>query len=792
LRNRNFNPNLRYLNFSGNKRLKIKPEMTSHRYGSTREPSDQKLLADFSKLTQLRVLGLMDVTTTFMENVPDDNEERRVRTSLSTVNKMAYGIADNLGKQMGKHMPLTMLDLVQPEFRDHKNEAVFAMFGRSQCIGSNRISKFLHDNFVPVLSKALDELDVQRGETIPDALRRAFLHLNKALHDDLFDTGFSKRKMSQGSDGTAYGSTRHTAIADARSGASGVVLYLAGKNMYIANAGDALAVVSRRGAATPLSRKHDPFDRQETARIRAAEGWVSPKGCVNDEVDVSRSFGYYHLFPVINARPEICTWELSDLDEFVVIGNRGLWDYVDYQTAVDIARSERTDPMIAAQKLRDFAISYGAEGSTMIMVISVGDLFASIPRRPTSESLVDVRRARKKDDITIRQITRLNEEVPPPVGHVALVFTDIRNSTHLWEANAGMPTAMRLHNNLLRRQLRFCGGYEVKTEGDAFMCSFPTALSAVWWCMIVQSELLKEPWPLEILECEDGKEVHDAHDGLIARGLSVRMGVHCGQPLCEPDPITKRMDYFGPMVNRSARISGRAAGGQIMVSADIIREINAKIFESDAETEYSEAQPPEAILAIKSLGISIVSVGEVKLKGLEVPENLSIVYPSHLAGRKDLDEADSVPSASGSRVQFSVDQIRELAMLCVRLETLTTGRIFRPLSERKRSAPREGAKNMRPPPIQIDDLQEEEQESIYVYGDANLLFPTLSETASDADLMMVLESLSIRIMNVVPALCLKAAPDADSGGGEAIMDALAKRGPLDDQTLARVLAVLGC
>ncbi|KAJ8583192.1 hypothetical protein M405DRAFT_692102, partial [Rhizopogon salebrosus TDB-379] len=59
-------------------------------------------------------------------------------------------------------------------------------------------------------------------------------------------------------------------------------------------------------------------------------------------------------------------------------------------------------------------------------------------------------------------------------------FTDIRNSTQLWEANAGMPTAMRLHNNLLRRYLRYCGVYVVKTEGDAFMCSFPTTLAAMW------------------------------------------------------------------------------------------------------------------------------------------------------------------------------------------------------------------------------------------------------------------------------------------------------------------------
>ena len=159
----------------------------------------------------------------------------------------------------------------------------------------------------------------------------------------------------------------------------------------------------------------------------------------------------------------------------------------------------------------------------------------------------------------------LFEKVSPPTGQVTIVFTDIRNSTHLSEANPGMATAMRLHNSLLRRQLRFCGGYEVKTEGDA----------AVWWCLSVQRQLLEESWPLEILECEDGKSIYDSDEHLIARGLSVRMGIHSGMPLCETDPITHRMDYFGPMVNRSARIKGCALGGQIMCSSDIILEINA-------------------------------------------------------------------------------------------------------------------------------------------------------------------------------------------------------------------------
>ncbi|KIJ57955.1 hypothetical protein HYDPIDRAFT_171456 [Hydnomerulius pinastri MD-312] len=78
---------------------------------------------------------------------------------------------------------------------------------------------------------------------------------------------------------------------------------------------------------------------------------------------------------------------LTEQDEFIIIGNRGLWDYISYQAAVDIARSEISDPMIAAQKLRDFAISCGSDGSTMIMVIRVADPFRT--KQPVADSLVN-------------------------------------------------------------------------------------------------------------------------------------------------------------------------------------------------------------------------------------------------------------------------------------------------------------------------------------------------------------------------------------------------------------------
>ncbi|KAG5643320.1 hypothetical protein DXG03_001204 [Asterophora parasitica] len=770
--NWNFNKNLKYLNLSGNNRLQIKADPNKHlvtrRQSMAKFAPGPQSLSGFTDLTQLRVLGLIDVTITTTNtnatvDIPDENDDRRVRTSASTVWGMAYGIADALGK----NDCLNMLDLVQ-EF-ERKDEAVFAMFGRAYPPKSlppgaspNRLAKFLRERFVGVLQAQLKALNIKQNEGVPDALRRTFLKLNQDLHDSMFT---STRKMSSLS--SASGAGVGGSIADPatlRSGASGIVVYFVGKTMYVANAGNALAVVSRQGIAQAVARKHDPFDRAETARIRAAEGWVSPPGLVNDEVDISRAFGFYHLLPVINARPDVFTYDLSPQDEFVIVANRGLWDFVSYQTAVDIARTERGDPMIAAQKLRDFAISYGAEGSTMIMVIGVAEtLDTGVPK--------------KKNQILDRMISRLDGEVPAPIGHIALVFSDIRNSTHLWEANPGMATAHRLHNTLLRRQLRFCGGYEVKTEGDSFMCSFPTSLAAVWWCVSVQYQLLHEAWPLEILECEDGKEVFDANGILVARGLSVRMGIHCGYPSPEPDPITNRMDYFGTMVNRSARICGNAGGGQIMCSAEIIREINASVFQSESDTEYSKVQPPQAIDAIRRMGIVVVPVGEVKLKGLEVPENISLLYPAELAGRQDW--GPTGPTASSSRVPFSVAQMRELGLICIRLEALTTSRIFRPMPERKGS-------------IHTLSLENEPSVSpLELHGDPNVLLPPMSAQSTDAELMALLDSLSSRVVNAMSTLENMYQPRAKSPlTKDTIISALVQRGTLDERTLEQILSVL--
>ncbi|KAF8069924.1 hypothetical protein FPV67DRAFT_1413241, partial [Lyophyllum atratum] len=79
-------------------------------------------------------LGLMDVTiittgTSATVHILDENDDRRVRTSVSTVSGMACGIADIIGRN--DNDCVKMFYLVH-EFRDRRGEAMTAMFGRSQ------------------------------------------------------------------------------------------------------------------------------------------------------------------------------------------------------------------------------------------------------------------------------------------------------------------------------------------------------------------------------------------------------------------------------------------------------------------------------------------------------------------------------------------------------------------------------------------------------------------------------------------------------------------------------------
>ena len=171
--NWNWNHQLRYLNMSGNKRLEIKPNANAMSgRGETRD------LTDFSTLTNLRVLGLMDVTLT-IPSVPEEIADRRVRTAGSMIGPtIPYGMADTLGR----HEHLSTLDMVIPGFLGHEDQTLFGMFdGQMLSSGGSRVAKYLHEKFRYHLAEELEKIHDSKDESPVDALRRAYLTLNKEL-----------------------------------------------------------------------------------------------------------------------------------------------------------------------------------------------------------------------------------------------------------------------------------------------------------------------------------------------------------------------------------------------------------------------------------------------------------------------------------------------------------------------------------------------------------------------------------------------------------------------------------
>lgn len=93
-----------------------------------------------------------------------------------------------------------------------------------------------------------------------------------------------------------------------------------------------------------------------------------------------------------------------------------------------------------------------------------------------------------------------------------------------------MESALAVHNTLIRQLILVYRGWEVKTEGDAFMIAFGETANAVRFCLATQIQLIQAPWPDKLLALEDCSVVrsHVTPTNLIFRGFRVRMGIHTG------------------------------------------------------------------------------------------------------------------------------------------------------------------------------------------------------------------------------------------------------------------------
>jgi class 3 adenylate cyclase len=132
------------------------------------------------------------------------------------------------------------------------------------------------------------------------------------------------------------------------------------------------------------------------------------------------------------------------------------------------------------------------------------------------------------------------------ISQVALLFTDLRSSTELYE-RVGDATAynmVREHFALLAAVVREHDGAVVKTIGDAVMASFADPAQAVRAALAMQQAI--------------------ASSARIGHDLVLKVGVHAGPSVVVT--LNDRLDYFGSTVNMAARLQGQSAGDDIVLS----------------------------------------------------------------------------------------------------------------------------------------------------------------------------------------------------------------------------------
>jgi predicted ATPase/class 3 adenylate cyclase len=160
-----------------------------------------------------------------------------------------------------------------------------------------------------------------------------------------------------------------------------------------------------------------------------------------------------------------------------------------------------------------------------------------------------------------------------PSGTVTFLFTDIEDSTVLWERwPKVMPEALARHDEVVTAALSRHGGRVFSPAGDGFGAAFASASNGVAAAADVMCALAAVSWP-------GGIEVR------------VRIGLHTGT-------ATERSgNYFGGAVNRAARVAAAGRGGQILLSA-----ATADLVADD--------------------GWSMVDLGLHRLRGLDRPERV--------------------------------------------------------------------------------------------------------------------------------------------------------------------------
>ncbi len=225
-----------------------------------------------------------------------------------------------------------------------------------------------------------------------------------------------------------------------------------------------------------------------------------------------------------------------------------------------------------------------------------------------------------------------------PTGTITFLFTDIEGSTRRWEEYPDlMKVAVPMYNTLLRRAIDENGGHIFKTVSDAFCAAFHTAPEALTSALQAQRSLQNEEWA-PIFRNPQFE-------------FPIRIAIHTGAA------DERDGDYFGPPVNRVARLLSAGQGGQVLLSLP-------------AEELVRDALPK---------GVSLMDLGEHRLRDLQRRERIfQVVTADTPIDLRPLRTLDTHPNNLPLQLTPFVGRVKELPTLAellmrddVRLLTLT-------------------------------------------------------------------------------------------------------------------------
>jgi DNA-binding SARP family transcriptional activator len=224
--------------------------------------------------------------------------------------------------------------------------------------------------------------------------------------------------------------------------------------------------------------------------------------------------------------------------------------------------------------------------------------------------------------------------VPPaagtlPSGVVTFLLTDIVDSSAMWDRHpAAMAAALERHDAIVAEVVAAAGGALLKSklEGDATVSVFERATAGALAARDLRDALKAEQWP-------DAAEPH------------VRMALHTGEA------YERAGDYFGPALNRAARLRSLARADQILLSqaaAELVRD----------------HLPADAVLADR---------GHRDLRGLARGENVYELAPRGLPDDDEAATATQLPPALTTPADAFVGRVDELAALGREWQAACTG-----------------------------------------------------------------------------------------------------------------------